>query len=168
MGTYKHFSKGNKIFPYNIIQWNLVLLTEDRICVRHKSRDQISQNRQESETIFDQRPMTAQLETAQGSGGPSPVAQSDPAQGSHCVWVTFATVKLSGSLKLQHQRQICRLKWLTKKESMFSRCIMWLYFCIKWDHHIGNSPPHTYANKLTEVARTMTSINKQHNKVWGH
>lgn len=84
------------------------------------------------------------------------------------LWVTFATVKLSDSLKLQYQRQVSRLKWLTKKESVFSRCIMWLYFCIKWDHHIGNFPPLTYANKLTEVAGTMTSINKQHNKVWGH
>lgn len=148
-----------------------MLLTEHRICVRHKSRDQPGQNRQKSETIFAQWSATAQLETAQGSGVP-PQWLSDQrgwaAQGSHQVWVTFANDKLSDSIKLQYQRQISRLKWLTEKESVFSRCIMWLYFCIKWDHHIGNIPPHTYANKLTEVVSTMTSINKQHNKVWGH
>lgn len=171
MGTYKHFNKGNKIFPYNVIQWNVVLLTEYIICVRHKSRDQPSRNRQKSETIFAQWSIIAQLGTAQGSGVP-PQWLSDQrgwtAQGSGCVWVTFATVKPCDSIKLQYQRQISRLKWLTKKGSVFSRCIMWLYFCIKWDHRIGNIPPHTYANKLTEVVSTMPSINKQHNKVWGH
>lgn len=54
MATFTHCSKGKKVFPYNVIQWNLVLLTEYRICVRHKSRGQPSWNRQESETIFDE------------------------------------------------------------------------------------------------------------------
>lgn len=134
MGTYKHFSKGNKIFPYNIIQWNLVLLREDRICVRHKSRDQISQNRQESETIFDQWPMTAQLETAQGSGGPSPVAQSDPAQGSHCVWVTFATVKLSDS-KTAAPKANLQTKMINKE----GKCVLEMYNVIIFLYQMRSS-----------------------------